>query len=196
MKKIIIGLTGSIGMGKSTVSKMFEKCGATIFDADKCVKDLLLNNKKVIDFFKKHYPESFFHNKISTKRLGGIVFSSSKTRKRIEDFLHPFVEKEAKKAIKKAKTEIIILEIPLLFESGFNYFCDKTICVSASAKKQKERFIKRKRMDEKQYKTILKRQYSDKVKRNLSDIIIDTNVTKKETKKSVEKLYMELTKNA
>lgn len=195
-KKIIIGLTGSIGMGKSTVARMFRKKGASLFDADECVRELLATHKKVSRYFEVNNPEVFFHGKISRKRVGRLIFSSSAQRKKIENFLHPLVKKEAKQFIRQAKTCIIVLEVPLLFETGFDVLCDYTFCVSACFAQQKERFMKRGRMTDDQYKAILKRQYSDRTKRKRADFVIDTSVTQKETRKAVEDIYKEILENA
>lgn len=190
--KAIVGLTGSIGMGKSTVARMFLKCGATLIDADQIVRELLSDNQKTISFFLKNYPTVFHAGRISRKRVAAILFSSQKNRRNIESFLHPFVKKEMKERIKTAKKKVVVLEVPLLFETGFDRLCDYTVCASAGTAQQKKRVMKRNRMSLDQYRAVLKRQYSDQTKRRRANAVIDTSVSQKETRKVVNELYKEI----
>lgn len=196
-KPIVIGLTGSIGMGKSTVARMFIKLGAAHFDADACVRSLLSEDDKTHHFFETNYPSVFYKGRISRIRVGRLIFSSETKRKKIEAFLHPIVKKEAKRFIEKQKeSDAIILDIPLLYESKIDGLCDITCCASAAPEDQKTRVMKRGRLDEKQLEVILKRQLSDKTKRRRSDVVFDTSVDKKETRQMVEAFYKERIENA
>ncbi len=117
---IVIGLTGSIATGKSFVARCFLKLGAAVFDADKNVHELLTFGGKAVKTVRELFPESYHEGEICRRRLGEIVFSDSSKRKKLEEIIHPLVDKSRKdflKQCKKDKVKIAVLEIPLLFET-------------------------------------------------------------------------------
>lgn len=190
-KTIVIGLTGSIGMGKSTVAKMFGALGVPSISADKIVHDLLSNGgaaeKKVVRLF----PSVIDKKGINRKKLFSLAFSCTENREKLEKILHPLVFKNILSFVrekKKEKARAVLLEIPLLFETGFDKKCDLNICVSASQKTQQERVLKRKGMTLEKIKAIRKQQMPDKKKRELSNIVIKTDCAETLTRKQVESI--------
>lgn len=195
---LVIGLTGSIGAGKSTARRMFVRRGAESFCADEAVHHLMRPQGKAFKQITKLFPDCLWRNKISRKRLGRIVFENPKHLKRLENILHPLVWAEMKKSIQKAhkqKSRAIILDVPLLFETGEDRICDATICVSVSTPIQKQRVLRRKDMTPEKLKAILRQQLSDKDKRKRADYVIVTNKGFANTYRQVNFIWEEIMKD-
>lgn len=193
-KKIIIGVTGSFGSGKTTVSSMLKSAGAYMIDADKIAHGVTRPASKIYRKIIKLFGWGVLNqNKvIERRRLGRIVFNDQKKLARLNALVHPEVIKQIKKKIKSAKHKIIVLDVPLLVESGLKNMVDKLVVVKASRNKQIER-IKRKTPLTKD--EILKRiraqvPLSDKVR--LADFVIDNSGTIKETKKQIERMWNDI----
>jgi len=145
---LTIGLTGGFGTGKTIVAKMFKKLGARVLDADNVAHQLMNRNGTCFKTIVKEFGnEILSHGQINRKKLGDIVFKKSRTLKKLTDIIHPKVRQNFILKIKQYKTggrtKIIIMDVPLLFESNFHTLCDYTIVVKADKSKQ----IKRIRMD-------------------------------------------------
>ena len=126
---IIIGITGSIGMGKTTISNMLRILKIPVFDSDKKVKEILEKNLDIIEEISKIWPETVSINqkqkKINKKILSNIIFESNKQRKKLERIIHPLVKKERKSFLKKYEKYFIVgLDIPLLYETGMDKGCN------------------------------------------------------------------------
>lgn len=193
MKKhpIIIGLTGSIGMGKTTIAKQFAECGIKTCDSDKIVHDLLGKNGKAAPLIAKLFPSCLENQQINRKTLGKIVFSDNEKLKKLEALLHPLVRKAQDDFIKDArlqKQRIVVLDIPLLFETDSYKRCDYTITVTAPAFLQKQRVLKRANMTEDTLKQILARQMPDSRKRQIADFVILSGIGKNTSLKMVKKI--------
>lgn len=191
-RPLIVGLTGSIGMGKSTVAKMFASLGAPVFSADQIVHDLLGAKGKVFPQIAKIFPQAVRGGRIDKKILGQIVFRNPALRKKLESLLHPLVWQERTKFLKNVKNEkqpLAILEIPLLFETGENEKCDRTICVAATLAQQKKRVLKRKGMTPSKLKAILKSQMRNADKMKKANAVIRTDKSLAATKKQVKALW-------
>jgi len=194
-KTFVIGLTGSIGMGKSAATRMFARLGAHVFHADKVVHDLLLPEGAAFKKVSFVFPQSLWRGKISKKRLARTVFSDPAKLKKLEDLLHPLVWQACKKAIQKAqKKEIkaVVLEIPLLFETGEDKKCDATICLSASSAIQKERVLRRKNMTPAKLRAILSQQMPDAEKRKRADFVVRTDKGFADTRKQIIAIWNHL----
>ncbi len=187
---ILIGLTGIIGSGKTFALNFFKKKGYSIFSADEEVKKILKTSiiKKKIN---KSFPEVFDRNKLNKNKLAQIVFSNKNKLKKIENIIHPIVNKKKNLFIKKNKKKIIILEIPIIFEkkSAKNY--DYIILMQINKKKQFERVIKRKNMTLKLLNDINLNQISSKQKK-YADFIVNNNNSKQETKKKLQSILNEI----
>lgn len=183
---IIIGLTGSIGMGKTTTAKMFADEGIPVQDADKVVHDLYCG--KAVAVIEAAFPNTTKDNKVDRVALGKIVVGNPDAMKKLETLIHPLVKKERDVFLKTAQKndiKIVLLDIPLLFETGMDKLCDTIIVVTATPEEQKNRVLARDGMSEAKFKKILASQMPDVNKRELADYIIDTSKGIKEAKLQV-----------
>lgn len=174
-KTIVIGLTGSIGMGKSTALKMFGACGFATLSADAIVHDLFCENGAATRKILKLFPEAKSKDGVDRKRLAARVFGDASAMTALENILHPLVFRACQKFVteqRRNRAQAVVLEIPLLFETGYNTTCDVSVCVSCSQKIQKERVLKRKGMTPKILRDILKKQMPDREKKQLADYVI------------------------
>jgi dephospho-CoA kinase len=199
---IVIGLTGSIGMGKTTTAAMLEKLGIPVHDADAAVHALLKPSGKGAKALTREFPFSKYpeiygrKNKkgirpVNRQNLGRLAFSNTKVRKKLEKILHPLVRKAQQDFIKKHKKnglEIVALDIPLLFETEGEKRVDYTIVVTAPLKVQKARVLARPGMDAKKFNAILKSQMPDKEKRARADFILQTGLGRAHAMKELRRI--------
>ena len=179
---IIIGITGSIGMGKSTIALMLKFFGIPIHDADIVVKTLL-EEDFIIDIIKKKWPNCIVYNKkkikINKEELSKIIFDNSKERKNLENLIHPYVIKNRNNFIKKNKNKRIIgIDVPLLYETGTDKICNYIFLASASDKIQEKRVLKRANMNIEKFNKINNNQLSGFEKKNKNPVIIPTGYGK------------------
>lgn len=173
MKKI--GLTGSIGMGKTETAKMFQEAGIPVFDSDAAVHALLGVGGAAVDIVSKKFLGVKKQNKIDRKLLGEKVFGDSLALGKLENILHPMVSDMRSDFVKAAHGDIVVFDIPLLFEKSYEGECDYIVVVSAPANVQKERVMSRPGMTEKKFKNILFSQMPDAKKREKAHFIIQTD---------------------
>ncbi|MEI7670068.1 MAG: dephospho-CoA kinase [Pseudomonadota bacterium] len=189
---IIIGLTGSIAMGKTTVAKQFARLGIPVCDSDLIVHKLLAKNGKAVVKVARVFPESLQNDAIDRKILGKLVFGNDEKLKMLENILHPLVRDEQKKFIKQAvikRKKLVILDIPLLFETKAEERCNYVITVSAPYFLQKQRAMRRKNMTAEKFNNIIKRQMPDWKKRKLSNFVINTGMGKKFSLAMIIKIF-------
>jgi dephospho-CoA kinase len=172
---IKIALTGSIGMGKSTVARMFEARGVPVFDADAVVRGLQGPGGALVERIGEAFPGTVRDAILDRDRLSAIVLENPVELAALEAIVHPAV-REARKAFIDAHpgAEALIFEIPLLFETAGERDFDKVIVVSAPAQIQQARVLERQGMTAAKLDSILKRQVSDAQKRRRADFVIDT----------------------
>ena len=182
---VIIGITGSIGMGKTTIAKILNFCKIPIFDADEEVKKILDNNLSIINKIKSNWPECVYlqNNKeiIDKKKLGKIIFNNTKEKEKIEKIIHPIINKKRNIFLqekKKEKFRLVGLDIPLLYETKTNKICNYILLASASELTQKNRVLNRDGMTIDKFNKINKNQLSDCFKRKQKPIIISTEFGK------------------
>ena len=180
---IIIGITGSIGTGKTTVSKMLNILNIPVFDSDKKVKEILDKNHLVIKNISKIWPDVISTNQIQRKinkvDLGNKIFKNKKERKKLEDIIHPLVEKERNTFLQNSRTfRIVGLDIPLLYEIGMDKKCDYVFLMYTSKKIQKNRVLMRPNMTEKKFELINNAQWSFEKKAKRKPFIINTSFGK------------------
>ncbi len=190
-KMLVIGLTGGIGMGKSTAAKILRGFGLPVYYADKSVHELLRKDGKAVKPVAKLFPEALKKGAIDRKTLGRLVFNNPAKLKRLEKILHPMVKDIERVFLAKAgkqKVRAAILEIPLLFETGGEKRCDFTICVTAPRNVQKDRVMRRFHMTETRFKTILKRQMPDAKKRKRADYVVQTGTSYADTKRQLKNI--------
>lgn len=176
---IILGLTGSIGMGKSTAANMLQYLGVSVHDADREVHDLLSSNGAAMPHVARAFPESWDKKKriINRQILGRIVFADPEKRALLEEIVHPFVRQAENKFLKNSKRlgqNIVALDIPLLFETRAEGRMDYTIVVTAPFFIQAQRVLARPNMDEEKFYAILEHQMPDKEKRMRADFVVQT----------------------
>jgi dephospho-CoA kinase len=195
----IIGLTGSIGMGKSATAKMLRVMKIPVFDSDACVHHLLSQNPATMAEVAQAFPEAWdsVRQVIDRKKLGAIVFHKPIARKTLEFIIHPKVWKAQRDFIAKTRRagqRWVVLDIPLLFETGSNRKCDSVFCVTAPSFIQQQRVLGRATMTPEKFKAILKGQMPDAHKRKLSDVVILTGLGRATTLQHLKKALRHLAK--
>ena len=177
-------------MGKSSTATLLRVLKVPVFDSDACVHDLL--NGAAIPQIKQAFPSvwSAVHQAIDRQALGRLVFANPAAKLELEHILHPLVWAAQQKFIAKCRRaghQRVVLDIPLLFETGRNRICDITICVTAPDLLQKNRVLSRRGMSSEKYKSILKAQMPDREKRYLSDFIVQTGLGRAFTLQKLKK---------
>ena len=180
---IVIGLTGSVGMGKTQVSNYFKKMKVDVFDSDYQVK-LLYEKKSIIKDIKQYFPTAYSNNTIDKKTLADIVFKEEKKLKLLESLIHESLKKKQQKWIRKKireKSKLIVFDVPLLYEKDNIKKYDYIVVVSCNKEIQKIRVLKRKDWNIIRLNYTLKKQLDNDIKINMADIIIKTDRGKKYT---------------
>ena len=181
---ILIGLTGTIGSGKTFALSFFKSKKIAVFSADNEVRKIL-ENKNVKKKICKKFPEVFFKKKIDKKKLALIVFSNKKKLKYLEKIIHPLVKKKKNDFLKKNKKEkAIVMEIPIIFEKNKNKKYDCIILMNVNKKTQHDRVMKRENMTPQLLKRILSNQTANKKKK--ADYVINNNGSKRKTRKNLQ----------
>ena len=188
-----VGLTGSIGMGKSTVANMFKNYGFPVFDADKVVHDLYKKGGAAINTIKNFYPEAVINNTVNREILRSFIVENPDKIGELESLIHPLVGAERDGFLKTNKNkEILVFDVPLLFETGLNKIMDIVVVVSAPYHIQYERVLSREGMTEKIFKGLLAKQLSDDAKKSKADIVIKTDDSLKTTNNQVKEFISSL----
>ena len=176
---IIIGLTGSIATGKTTIARMFHSEGVPVHDADSAVHDLLSAKGAASAPVGEMFPEAVRPDGgIDRPTLGKLVFEDGPLRQKLEQILHPLVRAERDEWLasqRTAKAPFVVLDVPLLFETGGEKDCDVTLVVSCSPYLQRLRALQRPNMTEERLNAILNLQMPDDLKRQKADFIIPTD---------------------
>ena len=178
----IIGLTGSIATGKSSVSEMFYRLRIPVHDSDKIVHSLIGPKGAAVDGIIKLFGDlGDNENGIDRQKLGELVFSDFDAKKALEALIHPLVQIDRNLFISRMRSQkrkMAVVDIPLLYETGCEIYCDSIICVWAPDFLQKQRAIKRFGMSEKKLEAILEGQIPQKEKMNLADFCLPTGLGK------------------
>jgi dephospho-CoA kinase len=176
---IVVGLTGSIGMGKTTAARMLRRMGVALFDADQIVHRLLAPGGGAVVKVEAAFPGTRREDGgIDRKRLGERVFGDPQALAQLEGILHPMVAEAERRFLAQARARgeaIAVLDIPLLYESRSAARCDYVIVVSAPAMVQRQRVLRRPGMTEARFAAILKQQMPDAEKRRRADFIVDSS---------------------
>ncbi|MEP9397643.1 dephospho-CoA kinase [Mesorhizobium sp. KR2-14] len=172
---IVLGLTGSIGMGKSTAAKMFAEAGIPVHDSDEAVHRLYAG--AAAPLVEAAFPGTVRDGVVDRTALAGKVLGNSEAMKKLESIIHPLVRADADAFLARhraAGAPLAVLDIPLLFETGGRDRVDKVVVVSAPADVQRVRVLRRPGMTEEKFASILARQVPDAEKRARADFVIDT----------------------
>ncbi|WP_421915421.1 dephospho-CoA kinase [Mesorhizobium sp.] len=172
---MVLGLTGSIGMGKSTTAKMFAEAGVPVHDSDETVHRLYAG--KAVPLVEDAFPGTTASGSVDRTLLAGRVLGDAAALKKLESIVHPLVRAEADAFLARnlaAGAPIAVLDIPLLFETGGRDRVDKVVVVTAPADIQRARVLARPGMTQEKLALILAKQVPDADKRRLADFVIDT----------------------
>ncbi|WP_273757502.1 dephospho-CoA kinase [Bartonella sp. AU55XJBT] len=193
----IIGLTGSIAMGKSTVADFFKQAGISVFSADEAVQQLY-KSEPALSHIERIFPGVVENGEVNRLKLSEILIDDKEKLQTLEKIIHPLVQEKEKKFIDTARHQgekLVILDIPLLFEKNGESRVDSVIVVSAPPEIQKERVMIRQGMNEKKFAFINAKQMPDEKKRERADFIIDTGKDLENTRQQVFDLIKKLLKN-
>lgn len=195
-RPFILGLTGSIGMGKSAVAAMFRGLGVPVFDADAAVHELQGPGGACIAPIERAFPGTTGPQGVDRQKLGAAVFGNAQALKVLESIVHPEVA-EMRRAFMadNADAPLIVFDIPLLYEKTGQHGLDAVVVVSAPAQVQRERVLARPGMTVEKFEQILKLQVPDAEKRQLADYVIDTGVSLAETRHAVQQLVHRIAGN-
>ena len=190
--KLIIGLTGVFGSGKSTAAHLFEELGALVVSADAVAHEALWEDSPVYKKIAAAFSEvPVTERGLDRKVLGAIVFRDESRRKQLEEIIHPYVRARMEEEIADAEEAVVVLEVPLLFETGFDALCDKTVVVSAPQEMIEKR-LKEKGFEAQEVRVRLAAQMPLKEKEKRADYVVDNSKTLKEIKQQIEELWKEL----
>jgi dephospho-CoA kinase len=190
---IVLGLTGSIGMGKSTAAKMFAEAGVPVHDSDEAVHRLYAGKAALL--VEAAFPGTVVDGAVDRTLLAGQVLGNAVALKKLEAIVHPLVRADADAFVARhraAKAPLVVLDIPLLFETGGRARVDKVAVVSAPADIQRQRVLARPGMSETKLAAILAKQTPDAEKRRQADFVIDTSGGFDATRTAVGKIVAEL----
>ncbi|CUW92419.1 Dephospho-CoA kinase [Agrobacterium fabacearum S56] len=172
---IVIGLTGSIGMGKTTTAKLFAAEGIPVLDSDAVVHDLY--SAEAVPMIEAAFPGTTISGTVDRLELGNILRENPANFRKLEAIVHPLVRERQEAFLRKAREEnqnFAVLDIPLLFETGAETRVDKVVVVSCAPEIQRQRVLSRPGMTEEKFEMILARQMPDAEKRRRADFIIDS----------------------
>lgn len=191
---MIIGITGTIGSGKTAVSNLFKKYGFEVINADELYHKLSKPNKLIYNKIVKEFGKIIINSdkSISRGKLKKIVFQDDKKLKKLNSITHPVIISEMKKLIRKNKNRNIAVDAPLLLESDARNLVDKIIVVKCGDKTRMDRLLKKGKHTKKEILNITKSQMPLKEKIKLADFVIDNSGALEETKEQVEKIIKKL----
>jgi len=175
---IVIGLTGSIGMGKSETAKMFQRAGVPLFDSDAAVHILMGRNGKAVHLVEQAFPGVLGQDGVDRTALGQRVFSDAAALKKLEAILHPMVAGMRQDFFEQSKAEghdLVVMDVPLLFETGADAQCDYTVVVTVPPAVQRQRVLARPNMSRQKFEDILSSQMPDAEKRQRADFVVQSD---------------------
>ncbi len=172
----LIAVTGSIGCGKTTLSNLIRKMGFCVFDADGWVRRLYYQ-KDFIKVIAQHFPSVMEQGKVNKRALRNIVFSDAQQRKLLESLIHPFLKHTLKNLKRKNAffDDLFFLDVALLFEMGWEKYCDLVIVADVDYETQKKRVMKRDNISAEDFDKINNVQLNNEHKKALADVVINTN---------------------
>lgn len=193
MKSIVVGLTGNMGSGKSTVAGMIKNMVIPVFDADAAVHRLMRDNAEMCAVFARRFPDSVVKNKIDRRILAKKVAGGEINVRELERIIYPYLNQELDAFFRRHRREpVVVLEVPLLFEAGWDRVCNKIIVVSAASDILKQRVMQRQGMTEEKYAVLTERQTDDAEKRAKADYVIDTSASLEDVEKHITEVMEQI----
>ncbi len=188
--KTVIGITGGIASGKSTVTNYLLKLGYEVIDTDKISHQITNIDNEGYIAIVNHFGNDILNADLSInrKKLGDLIFNDDVKRQQLNNILHPIIKKETIKSINNSNNDIIFLDVPLLFESKFNLLCNYTVVVYVDYKTQLQRLINRDLMTKEDADLRIKSQMSYEEKIKKADFIIDNNADYQNTYLQIDKI--------
>lgn len=173
----LVAITGSIGCGKTTIAKIIKSLGYVVFDVDAWVRRLYFH-RDFIDTIVKNFPDTCENGVFCKRKLRHLVFDNKEELKKLEALIHPFIKDELKSVIRRnAKSDdIYFIDVALLFEMGWDKYCDFIIVADVDDEIQKLRVMKRDNVSAEHFEKINKIQMDKKKKADLADIVVDTDI--------------------
>jgi len=172
----VLGLTGSIGMGKSTTAKLFVDAGVPVYDADATVH--MVYENEAVPLIEAAFPGTTVNGKVDRTRLSPLVVHDAEAMKKLESIVHPLLAKHHKKFLDDAEASgvpVAVVDVPLLFETSGDKRVDAVVVVSTDAETQRRRILAREGMTAEKLDAILARQLPDAEKRKRADFVVDTS---------------------
>jgi dephospho-CoA kinase len=192
---IVIGLTGGIGMGKSTAAALFRRARLPVFDADRTVHDLQRRDPALIAAIGAAFPGTVREGRLDRTALRAAVLGRPEALRLLESLVHPRVREAERRFLRLARKSGVpaaVLDIPLLFETGRAGAVDKVVVVSAPAPVQLARVKRRRRMSEAEIRAILARQTPDALKRRQADVVVPTGLSRHHAYRRLRRLILDL----
>ena len=191
---IILGITGSVGMGKTEAGKCFLNKNIDVFDCDKKIANFY-NNKDTLIKIKKEFPETIYNNKVNKQALANIVFNNKTKLNILEGLIYKKLQFEQSFWLRKKireKKKLLVFDVPLLFEKDNIRKYDVVVVLSCNKGLQRRRVLKRKGWNEERYENTLKEQIPDSTKQKLADIIIKSDRGKRYVYQKIIKIIREV----
>ena len=185
---VILGLTGSIAMGKSTAAANFRRLGVPVYDADHAVHRLLAKGGAAVPLVAAAFPGTVRHGAVDRAALGAVVFADHAALKRLERIVHPLVRAGEQRFLRRQaarRARLVVLDIPLLFEDRGEGRCDAVAVVTAPAFLQAQRVLARPGMTLERLAGILRRQMPDREKRRRADFVVESGLGKRHSLRRV-----------
>lgn len=176
---VILGLTGSIGMGKTVAAGHFRRLGVPVHDSDAAVHKLLGPGGGAVDAIEAAFPDTVRDGRVDRKVMASRVFGDDAALQRLEAIVHPLVRQQTRRFLAQQARRgaaLVVLDVPLLFETDSERRCDAVVCVSAPAFVQRARVMRRPGMTAERFEAILARQIPDAEKRRRADFVIRTGL--------------------
>ena len=175
----LVAITGSIGCGKTTIAKIVGKMGYTVFDVDGWVRRLYFK-KDFIKVIQEHFPAVAENGQVNKRALRNIVFSDNRQLKVLEGLIHPFLRETLKDVIRKnaCRNDIFFIDVALLFEMGWDKYCDFILVADVDYEIQKQRVMNRDKVTAEDFDKINNVQLSNSYKINLADVVVNTDKPK------------------
>lgn len=181
---IILGLTGSIAMGKSNAAQVFRRLGVPVHDADAVVHRLMAKGGAAVPAVARRFPKVVKNGAVDRQALAKTVFKDPAALADLEAILHPLVRRQARRFLAqqaRRRAPVVVLDIPLLYETGGERLCDAVIVVSAPARIQEARVLARPGMTRERFEAVRAKQMSDREKRQRADFVVSTGGGKWQT---------------